>query len=381
MSQVIIPFNAAARRHTEGPFFDESFTPGTSIANVVQGSTGEVPSYPFLRNVLIHLTCSGGSAGSGTLEPDAPWNAIAGLQLSDANGSPIYGGIGTWDGYDTFLSNLFGGYTPGCPHPGELSGVDTTSVVGFELWYRIPLEFDLRTGAGSLGNMAANAPFRVQIQGNTADAIWDTQPSVVPELRLRGYIETWTLPKAANLAGHAQEQLPPGGLGTTQYWRKASPTVTASSQNRVKFTDLGYMIRNWILVVRDTNGDRLTDAIFPDPFTLSWDSNPLLIESPDLRKMIMSTALPLRVQTALPAGVLAFMFDTPDGFANGGDGPNSWIPTLQSTRMEFDGVFGAGVTSMDILTNAVAAVETAQPYSYGSETGQLTGPAQPSTRG
>ena len=36
--------------------------------------------------------------------------------------------------------------------------------------------------------------------------------------------------------------IPPGGIGTTQYWRKQNVSVAASSQNVIKFNDVGNLM-------------------------------------------------------------------------------------------------------------------------------------------
>jgi hypothetical protein len=390
-----IPFNAAAHAHVEGPWADVSFTPGAATTNLLVGSQGEVPAYPFLKGIWLRVEATGGTGG--TLTADGPWNVFQSIQLADANGTAIVGGIGTFNGWDLYLANKYGGQGLGASMSDPAGHPDFVGTSpNFNFFIRIPIEFDPRTGSGALGNMNANAPFRLTLIGNAtgnggatqspATGLYQTNPTTIPSVRVRCYLECWTLPAAQNLAGIPQEQIPPGGLGTTQYWRKQPFSITASGSNTTKFTDVGNLIRGWILSARDTNGNRLTDAVWPDPYNLNWDGVPLLVEPSRHRRHDMACNLSYsRYNTSITvgtieAGVLAFMFNHPNGTYWGGDGPNAWLPTLQSTRIEFAGSWGASVTQMEVITNSIAAVETAQPFSYASSSGQLSGPAQPSTR-
>lgn len=381
-----IPFQAASHRHFEGPFADVSFTPGAATNNLLTGTAGDVPSYPYLRACWIRVTTSGGTAGAGVNDADFPWNVFQSIQLADTNGTAIFGGIGTFNGFDAYLANKWGGYRAN-PDP-SLAPDFTNGIVAYSFGLRVPVEFDPYQAMGALGNMSANAPFRLSLIGNTTGAIHSTAPTAESAVRARCYIETWTLPSEVNLAGIPQAQIPPGGIGTTQYWRKQNFLVLASSANTIKFTDLGNLIRTWILVARSSaaNSSRLTQAAYPDPYNLNWDGTPLLVENTTHRRQAMAENLDgTRFNTAVTAppfedGILVFSFANPREDIFGSDGPESFLPTLQSTRFEFTGTFGASITNLDVLTNSVAAVETDVPFSFGGETGQLAGPAQPSTR-
>lgn len=78
----------------------------------------------------------------------------------------------------------------------------------------------------------------------------------------------------------------------------------------------------------------------------------------------------LTTAAGIPAGVLAYSFDT-DVLGHGGDGtPELWLPTVQSSRLEFQGGdWTAG--DVEVLINDVAPVEVDQARRYveTSETG------------
>lgn len=382
----VIPFQAASHRHFEGPFADVSFTPGAATTNLLVGTAGDIPAYPYLRALWLRVSTSGGTAGPGVNDADFPWNVYQSVMLADTNGAAIFGGIGTWSGFDTYVANKWGGFRAN-PDP-SLAPDFTNAIIAYSFGQRIPVEFDPYQGMGALGNMSANAPFRLTLIGNTTAAIHSTAPTTESAVRTRAYMETWTLPTERNLRGIRQAQIPPGGIGTTQYWRKQNLAVTASSTQTLKFQDVGNLIRTWIIVARSSaaNSSRLTQAAFPDPYTLAWDGTPLMIEPAIHRRTDMAESLDgTRYNTAVTAppfedGILVFSFAKPREDVFGSDGPESFLPTMQSSRLEFAGTFGPSITNADIITNSVAAVETETPYSFGGETGQLTAPAQPSTR-
>src|SRR6266487_115972 len=252
-----IPFQAASHRHFEGPFADISFTPGAATTNLLTGTAGDVPAYPYLRACWLRVTTSGGTAGAGVNDADFPWNIFQSMQLADTNGTAIFGGIGTFSGFDAYLANKWGGYRAN-PDP-SLAPDFTNGIIAYSFGLRVPVEFDPYQGMGALGNMSANAPFRLTLIGNTTGAIHSTAPTAESAVRTRAYIETWTLPQEKNLNGTPQMQIPPGGIGTTQYWRKQNVAVAASSQQALKFQDVGNLIRTWILVARSAaaNSSRL----------------------------------------------------------------------------------------------------------------------------
>jgi hypothetical protein len=198
-----------------------------------------------------------------------------------------------------------------------------------------------------LSNQSASSPFRVSLIGAPeADILVGGAPTA-PLIRIRGFLEAYDPVATVDMLNNPQETAPPGH-GTTQYWSVATPTVSAQRQ-QVKHTRVGQLIRNLIYVFRDTSGVR-SATVEPDEFTIMWDSR--LIDSnkpvPVHRAQVYEA-----YGFSAPTGVLIRPFtDDQDGTA-GFENRHLWIPTVESTRLEFEGTFGAAGT-VEILTNDVA---------------------------
>lgn len=353
----LVPFGAAAHRHTE-PFYDASFTPGTTTQQV---GPIDVPSYGFIRHVYVLVTTSGGVAGSGVLDEDAPFNVFSSVQLSDVNGAPIFGPL---DGFQAFLANLYGGYAFQ-QDPRLAPDYNGSSVVGFTFGLRIPVEIHGNNGLGSLANQNSAASYKLSMTLNTIANIWSvTTGLTAPTVRIRCYLEAWSLPDAVDRAGRPQAQLPPLH-GTTQFWSVSSDSVS-TGRDTVKISRVGNLIRTLIFICR-SSGTRTT-ADFPEVLELWWDNRQLLMEHRNFRRQLMMERF-IHSSAGVPAGVFAFDFDH-DVLGHGGDGtPELWLPTVQSTRLELQGTWDA--SDVEILVNDVAPVEVnqAQRYVETSETG------------
>lgn len=356
----VIPFVAAAYEHVEDAF---------DVTETLQDSTSkqlgpfEVPAYGFLRYISLEVTATNGVLGDATLGADYPWNLFSEVTLLDVNGAPIFGPV---SGYELFLANLFGGYAF-MQDPRKLPDYGATINPSFIL--RIPVEISAHNGLGSIANQNSSASYKVRIrlagfdEGNTPGTT-DT----LPDIRIRGRLHAWSQPAATDLAGRPQAVEPPMH-GTTQYWSTFTRTLSAGAAN-VQLPRVGNMIRTLVVVVRDASGDRVANASMPDPIEFRWDTRQILYESNALRRASTFETLAGTLAADFPAGVYAYSFDRTAIGHEGGGSPNLWIPTVQSTRLEFVATdWPAGTVS--VLTNDVAPAEInqAERYDQNSDTG------------
>lgn len=338
--RVVVPFVRAAHEHVEGAFIDTTFTPGASLTQL---GPFDVPAYGFVRSIYLVITCSGGSAGSGVLAADAPWNVINDILVSDVNGAEIF----HLPGYELMLANMFGGYA-WASNPFLAPDVSSTGVVTFTFGLRIPVEVTAWDGYGSLSNLNAAQPFRVRITGETSAAVWSTAPTTVPVVRVQGYLEAWSNPAPTDLLGNPQEQKPPAH-GTSQFWSRNVRTINVGS-NTVPFTRVGNLIRTLILVER-TSGARVT-ADLPDPINILWDARQLLTESRQYRRQLMYERYGIPAAN-FPAGVLVYDFAHDRTGHAGNEDRHLYLPTVQATRLELQGTFASAGT-LTIITNDIA---------------------------
>lgn len=333
----LVPFVRSAHRHLE-PAFDVSATPG---ASAIELGPFDVPAYGFIRNVVLVVTSAGGALGGGALAADAPFVVVQSVQLLDTNGYPIFGPA---TGYQLYLANAFGaysGYNDPTVHPDYSATVNPAFVL------RIPVEITPWDGFGALSNQSQSAPFRVRITVAPLASLVVGGAPTAPAVRIRGYLEAWSQPAGADMLGQAQETAPPGH-GTTQYWTVATPTVSAARQ-QIRFPRVGNLIRNVILIHRDATGAR-SALVEPDDFTLNWDARQIIVAEPN--QITRSRARDANGWNT-PTGVIPLQFnDDQDGVA-GNENRHLWLPSVGSTRLEYDATFGAAGT-LEILTNDVA---------------------------
>lgn len=357
-----VEFTAAAHEHVE-PAFDVTRAPGDWAAAAVPLGPFDVPAYGYMRHLLIQVTASGGV--SGTVAADGPWSYFDEIALLDVNGAPIFGPL---TGYQTFLANLFGAYA--FAQDPRLDPDYSASPTAFAFMLRIPIEISHNNGLGALGNQNAAATYRVRLTIGALSKVYSANPTTNPSVRIRGWLEAWSVPTASDLAGRPQEVAPPRH-GTTQYWSVQTLAVPTGATTQ-RLARVGNLIRTIIFVTRATGGGARSTALFPDPVTLNWDARQLILEPRSLRRKYMSERGIYAAAAAvadIPAGVFAYSFAA-DVLGHAGDGtPELWLPTVQSSRLEVTGTFGAG--DLEILTNDVAPVEISpeERYVESSETG------------
>lgn len=348
-----VPFVAAAHEHVE-PAFTFTVTPG---ASGTEFGPFDVPAYGYLRHVMLEISLAGGTLGAGVLAADYPFNIFERISLADVNGSPIY----ELDGYAALWSNIVGGYAFEQDQRGM---ADYDGTINAKFYIRIPVEINHFDGLGAIANQNAAASYKVSLRTRPSAQLYSTAPTTIPTATVRGFLEAWSLPNEVDLAGNAQEQMPPLH-GTSQYW-SAATKATVAGANTIGLTRVGNMLRNVIVIARTAAGVR-QDDVFPDPAQLQWDANTILQESQRGHLIRFRERL---VDVTRDTGVFAYLFSHTE-LGRAGDGPPSlWLATVQSSRIEIQGTtVTAG--SLQIVTNDVAPVEVvpSERFEQPSRTG------------
>lgn len=355
-----IPFVGAANEHTE-PFLDRTLTPGT--AEQLLGPV-DVPAYGYIRHIFIRVDVTGATLGAATLLADYPFSVFNELALLDVNGSPLF----QLDGYDAFLANVIGGYAFRSDPRDDPSYVGT---INASFGLRIPVEIAHHNGFGALANQHAAATYKLRARVSGTGSWYTGTIGTAPTgIRVRAWLEAWSLPPAADPLGRPQQVAPPRH-GTAQYWSSTSIDV-ATGQQTVKVSRVGNLIRNLIFVVRDTNGARVASASLPDPIVLELDSRQLHNESPAYRLRRQQETMP--AENDLPDGVLVYGFDNSVLGKSGDGSPITYLPTVQATRLDWRPTMGAA-GSVDVIVNDIAPAEVnpAERYVETSETGFTPG--------
>lgn len=351
-AKLSLPFTRASMMQTQPANLDVSNAVGA--ASILIGPT-DIPAIGFLRHLWILVTCSAGTGVAAVYKEDAPFSALQEISLSDVNGAPIYGPV---SGFDTYLVNKYGGYSGfSDPKSMPMYAVPTTGNFAFAL--RIPLELSSRDGVGALSNMNASSTYKLRLVQAANTDIFSTNPTGAPTMRIRVLAEAWAAPGPIGLDGTPQADKPPAD-GTTQMWSKMVLPAAAAFQT-LQLRRVGNPIRNIIVVGRNTaDGLRSTTNL---PTNLMWflDNGQLYNEPIEYRQAIMRERLV--GQTNGPdTGVLVYDYTSDLDGLYGGEMRDQWLKTIQSTRLELQGTWGAA-QNVTILTNDVAV--KGNPYMGG----------------
>lgn len=335
----LVHFTKVAKEHTED-VFDVSKVFTTAQQNL---GTFEVPAFGFLRALILKVDATGGTGTVAVYQGDAPFNAIASLEVDDTNGQPFYGPV---SGYDAYLIHKWLSPVPSDPKASPVYVAPTTAG-NFSYLLRLPIEISPRDGLGSLSNLNSAATYKVKVIMADQGTVYSTVPTTLPTLRVRCWAEEWTEPLSTDQLGNPAEQAPPA-LGVTQEFSTQDIAVNAGSFNP-RLTRMGNTIRNWLLVTRDNTGTR-QDNILADPINLMFDTRSLKNLHQDHLKQAMFERSPINYSRDTGVYLIDFCHDF-DG-AIGMELRDLWLQTTPGSRVELWGSnWGAG--TLHVITNDV----------------------------
>lgn len=324
-------------RYSEPGYKPQYKQSGVAFGGQVTNSLIATPGY--VRNFRVNIVASGGS-GTATVAvtPDAPFNAVQLVNLSDANGNPIFNG----PGYEMlYLVPLFsGGYglfgaaniqnMPSYSAPA--TGVDGSGNFAF----RTALPLELAKAYGVLGMAAANVMPTLTWTIAGSSTVYSTAPTNLPTLSVNVGAEFYWLPQGENLA--------PPGLGSSRQWLfgKSANQAAASSYQDVHFPRPGGYLDTIIVVCRDSTGARVDG--WPDPLSVWVDGVPMVSQKPlaDVEDDMYNVF----GGVTRPTGVLAFSRKTSLsqvslGFLDTGE---EYLSTNPGTDLAVGGTWGSSGT-------------------------------------
>jgi hypothetical protein len=273
-----------------------------------------------------------------------------------------------------FLSNLYGGYAYRQDPRITQTFKNIQTSCSARLQMRIPVEISHHDGTGCIGNQNASAPYRIRMTLNSNANFFKKAPEEPEkqEFIVRMILEAWSLPNAVDALGRPQAQLPPN-YGTVQYWSERNQSGMSAGNQTAQVLRVGNLMRNIIFTTRETGptGARV-DALFPEQPIINWDARQLNNEQRAYRENRGSEPLETtEVALARPTGVFPYTFNRTNQDRAGDDKPWLWLPTVEATRLELFGTFGANINTTNILINDVAPAEVnpTQRYALPSATG------------
>ena len=316
-----------------------------------------IPPAGWLRGLyIIMIGTTAGNAAAVTFAANGPWNAIDSVTFEDVNTQPI---IGPLNGYDLYVLCKFGGYTFSEDPRNSVSFSVTTGAGAtggsFQFILRVPIELVNRDALGVLPNKSGTAQYKLRIRLAATATIYGVAPTAAPSVRTRVQQVNWWDPDATDLHGNPIAQEPPSRQ-TTQYWTKAPFSLNAG-QIRQPLERTGFLIRNLIFMLQDSTLAR-TDADFPDPFALQFESNILISRVRLLWQHIMSQQYGYTgtadAAGALSTGVFVEPFCLDFGARPGQETRRGYLETSAASRLEAQGTIGgAGAHTLTVLTNDV----------------------------
>ena len=343
-AQALVPFIRASVDHVE-----QGATQTVAGASWATGlnQVFNVPSYGFLAEEWLTVTGSGGS-GTATVaaSADAPWNLFNLILMKDANGTPII----QLDGWATYLSRLLGGYKP--YRPDQSTYGYSAIVTGANASGNFKFKMELNNmfgpeGWGALPNMDGSAIYTVNATLNGPATVYSTPPTNPPNLSTLIEMIARSRPQNPDSYGRPVQQDPPA-KGTVSYWTSQTFNVV-SGNNTLQMNRVGNVIRNIFLVFRDSGGSRAnadSTGVTPTSFTLKKDAGVLLQENTDTQRQRNYEAYGFDV----PAGVIAFPFTLDPNGTAGHEYGDSYLPTAQSTVLQW--IFQSSAAgTLQVITN------------------------------
>jgi len=399
-SVATIPFARASKWHIE-----QSNVTSVAIttASAQQVLNFPIASYGYLSAVLV--TIQGSAITSNTaITPfeDAPWSYLSQVQLSDVNGVPIF----QLSGFHAYLAAKYGGFRlfapdniingassdgnaaktligNGGPPGGALTGPNglyyspptTASVGAFKFILPIWLEFGL-DGLGCLPNMDASARYNLQLT-IPGSPLLGAAGGPIYAVQTAGTAQTLTItvealcrsqPPAQDMFGNMNSVSPPA-VGTVQYWTAQTLTGMGSGQQTIQLTRVGNLIRNHILVFRDSgNTPRATaeSTDMPSSIEFDWDVGQRYVANVGTYRFFNGYTV-YGFDEANGIIVLPNTLD-PDKLPLSELG-DEWLGTVGATKLTLRYTQLAGTMSLSVLTNdivpASSQVYQAPSLQYG----------------
>jgi hypothetical protein len=260
--------------------YDNTVVLGATTAawiSPVQAPLWNVSPTGWIRRAWLDFTfffASGNAAGA--FAGDGPWSGIQKITLYDLGGEVVI----QLTGYEWMVMNKFGGYFEiGDPRAdlafvtNPAAGNSQASPVAHFL-LAVPFEAVSRDALGTAQN-ESKPGWKIEVWIDSAANMVGTggtaftAAAVSPQVRIRGYVDSYTEPASAAPNGRPFAQTPPLP-GSLQYWKSENQALPAGTAKYDLTNGIGFPLRNVFYYGRDTgNGTRATaDTNWWDPATL-----------------------------------------------------------------------------------------------------------------
>lgn len=273
--------------------YDNTVSLGATVAAwtaPVQAPLWNLSPTGWLRGAWVDFVLFfSGSNAAGAFLSDGPFSLVQKITLYDLGGEVVI----QLTGYEWMTTNKFGGYFEVGDPRGDLAFV-TNPAAGnsqgspaahFALF--IPLEAVKRDALGTVQN-ESKPGWKIEIWIDSAantvgiGGTAFTSTATLPQVHIRGYLDSYTEPAAAAPNGRTFAQTPPLP-GSLQYWKSENNALPAGTAKYDLTNGIGFPIRNVFYYLHDqaTGGRTTGDTDWWDPVTvlignvnyLTWSKN------------------------------------------------------------------------------------------------------------
>lgn len=327
----------------------------------------QIPAVGYLEKLVLRVraTISGGTTPqlNGL---DSPFNIIQSLVLRNAAGVNL---IAPVKGIDLYFMNKYGGNSgfgkiadpkvglnyAGDPDDGEL-----------EFFITVPIGIDAATAYGAIPALASNANYQLEMILAAQGTVTTSNPTITVQIDATAHY--WELPVGTDPTGVAQSTVPPGAA--TSIWQKENITVSPGTQLSQSY-NVGNVIRNHILVLRNASGARIDVNGWPALLELYVDNDPRFSLSKAEHEWLMTRWFGLDAATkdvagGLDTGVYVLPYHALLG-SQSGDPANTraqLLPTLNATLLQFRAQdYGSAASKLEVLTQSISTQDPA--YLFG----------------
>jgi len=349
-----IPFVVASRNSSRFSFGLNTVALG---ASVIPQSPVAIPAVGYLKYIDLEVTLAGAGGTTPAFTADAPFNALASVELRNASGNDL---IVPMTGYQLFLVNKYGCQDLDAPFSdprGDQQFANTAPSAHF--FIRVPCEVSPADAFASIPALASNRSYQLVISYNTIAAIETGAPTI--NMTVQGVAWFWTEPISQTKAQTTQQTAPPF-LGSLNLWQ-LEPQPLTPGDKYIKSNNVGNVLRTLIFVLRNVSGVR-EDADWPAVSELYLDNDPMFYLTNTQWLSWMSRIYGLNAGAAkdvvrgLDTGVYVIpFFALAEGQAIANARRSQYLPTLDASQLQLRGTsWGAGASTLEILTNSVVPV-------------------------
>src|ERR1700722_56511 len=321
----------------------------------------------FLRGITFSITSASGVLGTtATLAGDAPFSIIQSMTMESIDGTPI---LYPMYGYDYYLVSRWCRSWDGDP-VNDLGQSTTAYQNTVNPQFRLRFWVEERMTIGVLPNTDARAQYRLrytiapllQPTGAFYGLVSSLTGVTAPVLTINLYLETYAQPPATDYAGNPIAQIP-DGITLQRFVSHQSGDTLNTGTATIKENRVGNLIRNLLLVVRNSSGVR-TD-LTGDPIRMRIDNTQLLSEYRDRRDYEMGRFGKQNNASTYnsnrPTGVYVYFRYHNPGAMDG----NYWLPTTEATYLQFELNGGPSSGTLESITEDLAPAGPVPAYLQG----------------